>query len=154
MIIRNDPWYLGFGLNATLREGCFSCPYTNLERVADFTIADCWRIAASHPEWDDNKGTSLVLVNTDKALAAWNEIATTGRVAFGEYDVDLAQMRNKPLMQKVMKPRMYDKVQKTFNETGSFSAAAKCFMSRKLVWRAKLIFWVKKIGWFYFRRKQ
>lgn len=154
MIIRNDPWYLGFGFGATFREGCFSCPYTTLERVADFTIADCWRIAASHPEWDDNKGTSLVLVNTDKALVAWNEVAMTGKVAFGEYDIDLAQMRNMPLMQKARKPHMYNKVQKTFNETGSFAEAAKCFMSRKLVWRAKLIFWVKKIGWFYFRRHQ
>ena len=154
MIIRNDPWYIGFGLNMTFREGCFSCPYTTLERVADFTIADCWRIAASNPEWDDNKGTSLVLVNTDKALAVWKDIAVADKVTFGEYDIDLAQMRNMPLMQRAIKPRMYEKVQRTFNETGSFSQAAECFMSRKLIWRAKLIFWIKKVGWFYFRRKQ
>lgn len=154
MIIRNDPWYLGFGFGATFREGCFSCPYTTLERVADFTIADCWRIAASHPEWDDNKGTSLVLVNSDRALSVWNDIAASGKVAFGEYDIDLAQMRNMPLMQKAKKPRMYERVQKTFNETGSFAEASQCFMSRKLVWRTKLVFWIKRIGWFYFRRKQ
>ena len=44
--------------------------------------------------------------------------------------------------------------EKTFDETGSFYVAAKCFMSRKLIWRAKIIFWVKKLGWFYFRKKQ
>ena len=154
MILRNDPWYLGFGINATLREGCFSCPYTTIERVADFTIADCWRIASSHPEWDDNKGTSLVLVNSDKAMAVWNEIAAKGTVAFREYDLDLAQMRNMPLMQRARKPAIYDMVKKVFDETGSFAEASKCFMTRKLVFKAWLTFWVKKIGWFYFRRKQ
>ncbi len=154
MILRNDPWYLGFGLNATLREGCFKCPYVSLERVADFTIADCWRVAASNPDWDDNKGTSCVLVNSDKAMDVWNEIAASGKINCGEYDLDLAQMRNKPLMQRALKPRMYDKVQKVFDETGSFSEAAKCFMSRKLVLKAWLVFWVKKLGWFYFRKRQ
>jgi coenzyme F420-reducing hydrogenase beta subunit len=154
VVMRRDPWYLGFALNMTLREGCFSCPYTTLARVSDFTIADCWRVAASHPEWDDNKGTSLVLVNTDKALSVWNDIAVTGKVAFGEYDIDLAQMRNMPLMQGPTRPKMYDKVQNAFDTTGSFAAAAKCFMSWKLSWRANIVFWVKKIGWVYFRRKQ
>ena len=153
-ILRCDPWYLGFALNATLRSCCFSCPYVSLERVSDFTIADCWRIAASNPEWDDNRGTSLVLVNSDKARLVWDEIVESKRVAASAYDIDLAQMRNMPLMQRAIKPAMYDEVQKTFDATGSFSAAAKCFMSRKLVWRAKMVFGVKKIGWFYFRKRQ
>ena len=154
VLFGNDPWFLGFGLNATLREGCFECPYASLERVADFTIADCWRVAASNPEWDDNKGTSCVLVNSEEAMDIWNEIKASGRIRYGEYDLDLAQMRNKPLMQRARKPGMYEEVQRMFDETGSFSAAARCFMSRKLVWRAKLVFWTKKLGWFYFRKRQ
>lgn len=153
-IIRNDPWYIGFCLNATLREGCFACPYTTLERVADFTIADCWRIAASHPEWDDNKGTSLVMANTNKSFSMWREIASTGKIAYGEYDIDLAQMRNESLMQRARKPMVYDEVQETFEETGSFGRAATFFMTRKFVWKAKVIFWTKKLGWFYFKHRQ
>lgn len=154
VVLRGDSWYLGFVLNMTLREGCFSCPYTTLERVADLTIADCWRIAASHPEWDDNKGTSLVLVNNNKVLAVWNDIVAAGKVASGKYDIDLAQMRNMALMQRPTRPKIYDKVQSTFDATGSFAAASKCFMSQKLLLKAILVFWIKKIGWLYFRRKQ
>lgn len=154
MILRNDPWYLGFGLNATLRKGCFQCPYVSLERVADFTIADCWRVAASNPEYDDGKGTSCVLINSDKAKAIWDEVRQSGRVTCGEYDLDLAQMRNMPLMQRARKPEMYEAVQRVFDETKSFAEASRCFLSWKMILRARIIFWVKKIGWFYFRKRQ
>ena len=154
MILRNDPYYLGFGINATLRSGCFKCPYTNLERVADFTVGDCWRVAASHPEWDDNKGTSLVLVNTPKAMRLWSEIMESGCVKGGVYDLDLAQMRNLPLMQKAHKPVCYDRFREVFEETGSFGEAAKTFLSFKFVFRTTLVYWVKKLGWFYLRHRQ
>ena len=152
MILRNDPYYLGFGLNVSLRSGCFSCPFVGLERVSDFTIADCWRVATSHPEWDDNKGTSLVLVNTRKAMGIWDEILKDGKIAGGLYDLDLAQMRNMPLQQRARKPKQYEEFNRVFDETHSFEKAAKSFLSWKLTFRASLTYWVKKMGWFYFRR--
>ena len=154
VILRNDPYYLGFGLNVSLRPGCFACPFVGLERVADFTIADCWRVATSHPEWDDNRGTSLVLVNTRKAVGIWEETLKGGKIAGGPYDLDLAQMRNQPLQQRVRKPKQYEAFNRVFAETHSFEKAAKSFMSWKLVFRASLTYWVKKMGWFYFRRHQ
>ncbi len=153
-ILNNDPYYVGFRLSATLRSACFSCPYTSLERVGDFSIADCWRVAASNPEWDDNKGTSLVLINTEKAKVLWEEILASGACGGGEYDLDLAQMRNMPLMQRPVKPKCYDVVQKVFKETGSFSAASAVYMRKSIVWRARLVYFVKKLGWYYFRRRQ
>lgn len=152
--LRNDPYYLGFCLNVTLRPSCFKCPYTNLERVADFTIADCWRVATTHPEWDDGKGTSLVLVNSANAEAIWKELWASGKVKGGVYDLDLAQMRNMPLMQRARKSSMYDSFQKVFKETGSFEEAAKCFLSHRLILKANLVYWVKKLGWFYFKHHQ
>lgn len=154
VILRNDPYYLGFGLNASLRPSCFACPFVGLERVADFTIADCWRVATSHPEWDDNRGTSLVLVNTPKAVGIWDEILNGGKIAGGPYDLDLAQMRNMPLQQRARKPKQYEEFNRVFDEAHSFEKAARCFLSRKLLFRASLTYWVKKIGWFYFRRHQ
>lgn len=151
---RSDAYFLGFGLNVTLRPGCFTCPYANLERVADFTLADCWRVATSHPEWDDGKGTSLVLVNSAAAAVIWEELLASGKVKGGAYDLDLAQMRNMPLMQRARKPAMYERFQKIFDETGSFAEAARCFLTRKLVLRATLVYWIKRLGWFYFRRHQ
>ena len=111
-------------------------------------------MAATHPEWDDGKGTSLVLVNSAKAEAIWKELLASGKVKGGAYDLDLAQMRNMPLMQRARKPAMYERFQKIFDETDSFAEAARCFLTRKLVLRATLVYWIKRLGWFYFRRHQ
>lgn len=153
-ILRVDPYYQAFGLGVSFRAGCFNCPFVGIERKSDFTIADCWRIAASKPEWDDNQGTSLVLVNTPKASAIWKQVLESGKVKGGEYDLDLAQMRNMPLQQRALKPKCYEQFKRIFEETGSFAAAAKVFYSRRLIVKATIIYWVKKLGWFYFRRHQ
>ena len=49
-----------------LREACYVCPYKNLQRVSDISIADAWGVEAANPEFDDNRGVSLVLINTPK----------------------------------------------------------------------------------------
>ncbi len=51
----------------TLRLSCANCPYASIERCGDFSIGDFWGIEKTHPEFDDNKGVSLVFVNTAKA---------------------------------------------------------------------------------------
>lgn len=49
-----------------LRPACHNCKYTNFNRPSDITFADFWGIEKSMTEFDDNKGISLVLVNTPK----------------------------------------------------------------------------------------
>ena len=49
-----------------LREACYVCPYKNLQRISDISIADAWGVETANPEFDDNRGVSLVLINTLK----------------------------------------------------------------------------------------
>lgn len=49
-----------------LRECCYECPYTNFKRVSDISIADFWGWHKFNDEFNDNKGVSLVLVNSEK----------------------------------------------------------------------------------------
>ena len=49
-----------------LRPACFACPYRSVERIGDISLADAWEVDKNLPEFNDNKGVSLVLVNTDK----------------------------------------------------------------------------------------
>lgn len=49
----------------TLRPCCFECPYKSVMHPGDITIADYWGIEKAAPEFDDNKGVSLVLVNNE-----------------------------------------------------------------------------------------
>lgn len=47
-----------------LRQSCFTCHYKNKQRISDITIGDYWKIEDNDKSFDDNKGVSLVIVNT------------------------------------------------------------------------------------------
>lgn len=49
-----------------LRQSCFNCYYKKTERVSDITIGDFWRIENNDKAFDDDKGISLVKLNSPK----------------------------------------------------------------------------------------
>lgn len=59
-----------FGGGYITRPSCESCPAKGYARVSDLTLGDFWGIWDLDPAMDDNKGTSLVLVQTEKGRAA------------------------------------------------------------------------------------
>lgn len=65
----------GFLADLYLRPSCYSCPAKSLSSGSDVTIADFWGVSSVLPDWDDDSGTSVVLVNTEKGRAA---VATCG----------------------------------------------------------------------------
>ncbi len=68
-----------------LRPSCHQCKYTNLQRVSDITMADFWGIQNCMPDFDDNKGVSLVLVNTTKGQELFGNIK--GELIYRESNV-------------------------------------------------------------------
>jgi len=48
------------------KEVCSDCNYAEFPRFADITIGDFWNIQKKNPEYDDNKGTSVLIVNSSK----------------------------------------------------------------------------------------
>lgn len=50
--------------NLCLRPSCSACPAKSGKCGSDITLADYWGIWNHHPELDDDKGTSLVLINS------------------------------------------------------------------------------------------
>lgn len=57
-----------------LRESCYNCPYTNFKRVSDITIGDFWGWNKISDRFDDNKGISLVLINSSKGMRLFQAI--------------------------------------------------------------------------------
>ena len=49
-----------------LRHSCYNCKFKKIVRISDITIADYWGIDKAIPGFNDNKGVSLVIVNTEK----------------------------------------------------------------------------------------
>lgn len=61
-----NPFMKGFLSNIYLRPSCYNCKCKNGVNYSDLTIADFWGIDIVDPDFDDDKGCGLVLVNTVK----------------------------------------------------------------------------------------
>lgn len=71
-----DSFVPGFLLNLYLRDSCYSCPYACEKRQGDITLGDYWEYQETPPEYieDDDKGISLVIINTEKGKRKWKQI--------------------------------------------------------------------------------
>lgn len=58
-----------------LNQSCDECRYRRLPRIADITLGDFWRVSNYHPEMDDNRGTSVVLLNTAHGWELFDSVA-------------------------------------------------------------------------------
>lgn len=57
-----------------LRPSCFKCNYANTNRPADISIADFWGIDKINPEFYDEKGISLAIINTEKGKVLFEKV--------------------------------------------------------------------------------
>lgn len=60
----------GFLANLYSRPSCQKCPAKQLKSGSDITLGDFWGINSLMPEIDDDKGVSVVIVNTEKGREA------------------------------------------------------------------------------------
>ena len=63
-----------FCMDLNLRPSCYRCPFASLHRPSDITVGDFWGIENSMPEFEDEKGVSLVLVNTEKGRRLFQQV--------------------------------------------------------------------------------
>ena len=103
-----------------LRPSCYECLYKSIHHPGDITIADYWGIDTAAPGFNDNKGVSLVLVNTEK-----------GQMYFDKAKSDVEWVKTRiedsmqpPLIEPFPKPKTRDQFWKDFEEK-DFSFIAK-----------------------------
>lgn len=60
--------------NLCLRPSCYSCSFKSGRSGSDITLGDFWGIEHIDPAVDDDKGTSLVLVNTAKGKDLFDDL--------------------------------------------------------------------------------
>lgn len=82
---RNEDYYMRGYLrhNLYLRDCCYQCDYKTLPRNSDISLGDFWGIGNFDPRLDNEQGTSVVLVNSEKGvqLLSWaqNHLELTER---------------------------------------------------------------------------
>lgn len=88
-----DSYYRAFLPCMSMRPSCPKCKFTTLPRQADISIGDFWGIEKYEPELNDGKGTSLVLINSQKGASYFQRIIQKF-YRFKEMDINQARPRN------------------------------------------------------------
>lgn len=103
-----------FMKNLTLRPACYNCYYSNIKRVSDVTIGDFWGIENHYPEKDDNKGTSLVLINTKKGEKLFDKVKSNSKY----FNIKLKQALQPNLVSPTKKPEYRDDFFQIYKKVG------------------------------------
>lgn len=105
-----DEFMQSFLKNLCLRPSCYNCHSKSLERESDITLADFWGIDNVLPEMNDDKGTSLVLVNSKKGNDIFQKISSD--MIYKEVDIMEAIKYNSSSYKSVDYPKNRDKFMK------------------------------------------
>ena len=104
-----------FYLDTAARPSCFACIYANKNRVGDITIADFWGHEQALPGYcTDNKGISLVMINTAAGLDRWQKACA---------DVEYVECTGYPyrhtnMKRPTLRPDNYDEFWSDYNRFG------------------------------------
>lgn len=124
---------------AIYRDSCYTCQYTNLNRVGDFTLGDFWGAEGLNLPFSVNNGCSLVLVNNEKA-ANWLETLDLNQKQVPVY---LASKYNKQLSEPSISLSNRAELLREYREE-SASVIQKKFKTRnrKNRLKARIKYWV------------
>ena len=90
VIVHHDPFMQLFLRDLCLRPVCHVCPF-KMPRRGDITLADYWGFATAHPGMDDNQGTSLILINSEKGRQAFAQLVNQPGCAITVIDSSFAK---------------------------------------------------------------
>lgn len=94
-----DIFMKAFTGNICLRNSCSACQVKGVDRCTDFTLGDYWGIWDQYPHFDDNQGTSLVLIHSKKGQFILNQLKS--QVTLLPVDLETSYIQNPSLIQSV-----------------------------------------------------
>lgn len=97
--MRDDPYLHAFLDNLCLRPSCHDCAFKSANRNSDITLADFWGIQDIMPEEDDDMGTSLVFVHSEKGQNVLECLRDD--VSMKETDAEMAIAHNSAMVKSV-----------------------------------------------------
>ena len=118
------------------RESCNNCRFKGYNRVSDLTIGDFWGIWDIAPEMDDNKGTSVVMVQSDRGSELLRNL--TDRLVIRSVSLEEASCQNQAILKaSPLNIRRSDAL--ALIKEGKIAECEKCLFEKKfsIVNRAK-----------------
>lgn len=108
------------------RPACYECNFRKWHRESDITLGDFWGIEHALPEWNDDKGVSLVMVHSEKGSKMLNSLLE--QIEIKDVTKEAAIQYNKSIILSNGKPRDREKFFKTLDKEG-YSAVIKKYVN-------------------------
>lgn len=128
----HDLYFIGYLQSGNFaRPSCYECKFKGFPQKADITLADFWGIEKIDPSMDQDKGTSLVMVNSDKGQSLFDRIKPN--LVWKQFKMEDAKAGN-PALNSSLKSIHLDR--KEFFEainTQTFEDVASKFFSKKTI---------------------
>ncbi len=69
-----DDYRRGYHANVFERPSCYECKFKGFPRMSDITLGDFWGIGKVDPSLEQNLGTSLIMINSQKGLDYFEKV--------------------------------------------------------------------------------
>ncbi len=96
-----DPYMALFVQDMSLRPSCYKCPARNGRSGSDLTLADLWNVKNVMPDLNDDRGVSLVMINSVKGRMALSDAG----LAYAAVDASDAVKNNGGFAETVRMPQ-------------------------------------------------
>lgn len=141
-LLDRDCYLRGFFKDLYLRPSCHECPAKAGKSGSDITLADFWGYFLINKEYDDDKGISAVVINSDKGNNLFQSIDTDKREAPYEF-----LCKDNPCIKQATK---YNKDRELFYGSKETSFRKRvltlCGNNRKIIVKNNILHILKKLG--------
>lgn len=129
-VASKDNMMKAFLKNICLRPSCYTCAFKQLVKQSDITLADFWGVEHILPDWDDDKGISLVMLNSPKGKALFSKIQS--RIEACAVDREASIARNLSAITSSRRPHERDAFMSCVAKKG-FRSASKQYLESSLL---------------------
>ena len=93
----HDTFFIGYLSSGNFsRPSCYSCQFKGVPQKADITLADFWGIENIDPSMDQDCGTSLVMINSDKGQKIFDAIKD--KIIYRQFTLEQALAENQAML--------------------------------------------------------
>lgn len=117
--------------NLCLRPSCYDCKFKGVKRDSDITLADFWGVENILPQMDDDKGTSLVMIHSDKGKKLFQAISS--KMQSCEVDAKMAIYENGSAMFSSTLPKTRGKFFARLGKVQFDKLVEKCSRKRLII---------------------
>lgn len=97
----HDLFFIGYLQSGNFtRPSCYQCPFKGFPQKSDITLADFWGIEKIDPSMDQDKGTSLVMINSQKGEKLFDAIKPY--IHWKEFTLEQAKKENPAMVSSLV----------------------------------------------------